>query len=115
MAAIVAPRNTSREPKRCGLCVGFWLMDHLLALATATEGEDVLGALQERANERHVQALRRDPGVLQGAEPVEQLAGGRRLLVAALPQLVEDPERRVEQPLLDIGEVKPHDLPHLVR
>src|SRR5215213_2047379 len=113
MAAIVAPRKTSREPKRCGVCSGLGLMDHLLALAAAAEGEDVLRPLEKRADERYVQALRRDPGVLQRAEPVEQLAGGRRFLIAALPQLVEDPERRVEQPLLDVGEMQSHDLPHL--
>src|SRR6266545_458089 len=113
MPAMVAPRKTSREPRRSGR--GSVLMDHLLPLAAAAEGEDVLGALEEGADEGHVQALRGDAGVPQGGEPGEELAGRRRLLVAALAQLVEDPQRGIEQPLLDVGEMELDDLAHLLR
>src|SRR3954451_24810517 len=86
---------------------------HPRALSPAPEREDVLGPLEQRADEGDVQAVGGDARVVEGAEPVEQFARGRRLLVAPLAQLVEDAERGVKQSMVEIGEVEVDDLAHL--
>src|SRR5436305_4619038 len=88
---------------------------HPRPLAAAAVGEDVLRPLEEGADEGDVEPVGRHPGVLQGAEPVEQLGGRGRLLEAPSPQLVEDAERRVQQAAVEVREVEVDDLPHLLR
>src|SRR4051812_6959865 len=87
---------------------------HPRPFPAAAVGEDVLRSLEEGADEGDVEAVRRDAGVVQGAEPVEQLGGGGRLLESSSPQLVEDAERRVQQAAFEVREVEVDDLPHLL-
>src|SRR3954469_709634 len=88
---------------------------HPRPLPATAERENVLGPLEQRADEGDVQAVRGDARVVEGAEPVEQFAGGRRLFIAPLAQLVEDAQRGVEEAAVEIGEVEVDDLAHLLR